>query len=202
MTPTEITVAEKSKSRKSPPAAWLFFQRWMANPLAIGSITPSSAALRKEIRKNLTIASDEIVAEFGGGTGAITKALLEAGIPGERIYAFEIDKELANFLHGSFPDVNVINGDCRGIADVLGPDRVGKVGAVVIGIPMVTLPLNIQREIVEASFSVMPEGRPFLLYTYMIHSPLNQQALGLKGKRVGFTWMNVPPASVWAYWKA
>jgi len=202
MNPTEITVADKAKSRKSPPAAWLFFQRWMANPLSMGSITPSSAALRKEIRKNLSIAPDEVVAEFGGGTGAITRALLEAGIPGDRIYAFEIDKELATFLHGSFPDVNVINGDCRGIARVLGPDLVGKVGSVVIGIPMVTLPLEMQREIVEASFSVMPEGRPFLLYTYMIHSPLNQKALGLKGKRVGFTWKNVPPASVWAYWKA
>lgn len=202
MNPTDITVAAKGKNRKSPPPAWLFFQRWMANPLSMGSVTPSSGALRREIRKNLSVGPDEIVAEFGGGTGAITKALLEAGIPGERIYSFEIDKELATFLHGSFPDVNVINGDCRGVAGVLGPDLVGKVGSVVIGIPMITLPLQMQREIIEASFSVMPEGRPFLLYTYMVHSPLNQKALGLKGRRVGFTWWNVPPASVWAYWKA
>jgi phosphatidylethanolamine/phosphatidyl-N-methylethanolamine N-methyltransferase len=202
MTPTEITVADKAKNRKSPPPAWLFFQRWMANPLSMGSITPSSAALRREIRKNLSIGPDEVVVEFGGGTGAITKALLEAGIPGDRIYSFEIDRQLASFLHSSFPDVNVIAGDCRNVAAVLGPDRVDKVGCVVIGIPMITLPMDLQREIVEASFSVMPEGRPFLLYTYMIHSPLNQKALGLKGERVGFTWMNVPPASVWAYWKA
>lgn len=202
MPPTDITVADKAKRRKSPPPAWLFFQRWLANPLSMGSITPSSAALRQEIRRNLHVGPDEVVAEFGGGTGAITRALLEAGIPGRRIYAFEIDKELATFLHGSFPDVNVVNADCRTIDRVLAPELVGRVGTVVIGIPMVTLPLAVQREIVEASFSVMPQGRPFLLYTYMAHSPLDRKALGLTGRRVGFTWKNVPPASVWAYRKA
>lgn len=202
MTPTEFSVAEKAKTSKTPPAAWVFFQRWMANPMAIGSVTPSGPGLRKLIRENLVHGPDEVVAEFGAGTGAITRALLEGGMPSERIYSFEIDPHLAQYVHGVYPDVNVINGDCRKVAETLGPDLVGKVGTVVIGIPMAMLPMTMQREIVEATFSVMPEGRRFLLYTYMIHSPLNLKELGLKGKRIGFTWKNVPPASVWAYWKA
>ena len=202
MTPTEISVADKAKNAKTPPAAWVFFQRWMANPMAVGSITPSGPGLRKIIRENLVCGPDEVIAEFGPGTGAITQALLEAGIPAQRIYSFEIDPHLAQYVHGVYPDVNVINGDCRQVAETLGPDLVGKVGTVVIGIPMKALPMDVQQGIVDATFSVMPEGRRFLLYTYMINSPLNMKRLGLKGKRIGFTWQNVPPASVWAYWKA
>ncbi|MGQ9369964.1 class I SAM-dependent methyltransferase [Azospirillum sp. A39] len=202
MTPSDASVVDKAKRARAGSPAWLFFQRWLANPLAMGSITPSSAALRKIVRDNIVCGPDQVVAEFGGGTGAITKAMLEAGIPGDRIFSFEIDRELAGYLEGFYPDINVIHGDCRKVAAILGPERVGKVGTVIIGIPMITLPMALQREIVDATFSVMPEGSRFLLYTYMIHSPLNQKALGLKGRRVGFTPFNIPPASVWAYWKA
>lgn len=202
MTPTEITVAEKAKHGKTPSAAWIFFQRWLANPRAVGSVTPSGPGLKKLIRDHLVCAPDEIVCEFGGGTGAITQAILDAGIPGDRVYSFELDGHLASYLTGVYPDVNVVNGDCRDVAQTIGPNLVGKVATVVIGIPMVTLPMKMQREIVEATFSVMPEGRRFLLYTYMLHSPLNQKALGLKGRRLGWTPKNIPPASVWGYWKA
>ncbi len=202
MTPTEITVAEKEKSGKTPPAAWLFFQRWMANPLSMGSVTPSSGALCKLIRQHVVCAKDQVVVEFGGGTGAITKSLLQSGIPGERIFTFEIDDHLSHYLRGHYPDVNVVHADCRKAPDVLGPNLVGKVGTVVIGIPMLNLPMRVQKEVVEACFKILPEGGRFILYTYGVGSPLNQRTLGLKGKRLGFTPLNVPPASVWGYWKA
>lgn len=202
MTPTEFSVAEESKSGKSPPAAWLFFQRWLANPLSVGSITPSSRGLRKLVSDNIVCGPDQVVVEFGGGTGPITRAILEAGVPGERIYSFEIDDHLAHYLRGHYPDVNVVHGDCRNVAETLGPDLVGKVGTVVIGIPMITLPLSVQKEVVEATFRVLPPGGRFILFTYTLTSPLNQKALGLKGKRLGFTPKNVPPAHLWGYWKA
>lgn len=202
MTPSELFDADKAKKRKAPSAAWLFFQRWLANPLAMGSVTPSSPALRRIIAANLTCGPDEIVVEFGGGTGAITKALLEAGIPPNRIYVIEIDGELATYLRRSFPGVQVIHGDCRQVEDLIGADRVGKVGTVVCGIPTVTLPMETQREIIEASFKVMPKGRRFLLYTYSLTSPLPVNVLGLNAKRVGWTAANIPPASVFAYSKA
>jgi phosphatidylethanolamine/phosphatidyl-N-methylethanolamine N-methyltransferase len=202
MTPSEFTVAEKAKHhRKKPPAAWIFFQRWMANPVSMGSITPSSIGLQKLIQKHVVCGPDQVVVEFGGGTGAITKALLNSGLSGDRIYSFEIDHHLADYLQGVYPDVNVINDDCRKAAELIGPDLVGKVGTVVIGIPLSMLSLDMQREIVEASFSIMPSGSRFILYTYFLTSPINMQALGLHGKRLGWTPRNIPPASVWGYTK-
>lgn len=198
MHPTDLSADRND----APNAKWLFFKRWLANPLAMGSITPSSASLRRIIGRNLVCGPDQVVVEFGGGTGAVTRAILEAGIPGDRVYSFEIDDELAGFLRGHYPDVTVIAEDCRKAAEMLGPELSGRVGTVIIGIPMITFPLEFQREVLDATFRIMPEGSRFLLYTYMPHSPLNRQALGLTGERVGFTPLNVPPASVWGYRRA
>ncbi|MEI8396612.1 MAG: rRNA adenine N-6-methyltransferase family protein [Rhodospirillaceae bacterium] len=201
MSQTEV-VADKGKSRKAPPAAWVFFKSWLANPLTMGSIIPSSIGLRKLVSQNTTCGPDEIVVEFGGGTGAITRALLEAGVPAQRIWSIEIDSELASFLHQTYPDVNVIHGDCRETEKFIGPDLVGKVGTLVVGIPMVMLPIEMQKEVIAAIFRVLPKGKRFLLYTYCATSPLDMKKLGLKGKRLGWTPRNFPPASVWGYTKA
>lgn len=202
MTQSDVSVVDKAKSRKKPHPAWVFFQRWMANPLSMGSVTPSGPGLKKLIGQHVICGSNQVVVEFGGGTGAITEAVLSHGIPSERLYCFEIDRELASYLKGVYPDVHVINGDCRHADTTIPHELVGHVGTVIIGIPMVVLPIGLQQEIVDATFRLMPAGSRFLLYTYMINSPLNMKALGLRGKRLGWTPKNFPPASVWGYWKA
>lgn len=201
MPSTDVTANDRAKD-KPPSAAWVFFKRWLADPISMASIIPSSAALRKIVTKNILCGPDEIVVEFGGGTGAITKAILEAGIPAKKIYSIEIDKELVDFLARTYPDINVLHGDARKCDELLGAPLVGKVGTVIVGIPMVLLPLDLQTEIVDAIFRIMPKGRRFLLYTYCATSPLPMAKLGMTGKRLGFTPFNFPMASVWGYQRA
>ncbi|MFD1624318.1 class I SAM-dependent methyltransferase [Azospirillum griseum] len=185
----------------SAAAAWLFFKRWLADPWAMGSIAPSSAALRRLIGSNIQRTPDQLVVEFGGGTGAVTRAILEAGVPANKLVSFEIDGELADYLGNRYPDITVFREDCRKAASLLGAEQTGKVGTVVIGIPMITFPLEFQREVIDATFTILQPGGRFLLYSFMPHSPLNRAALGLRGKRLGFTPFNLPPASVWGYWR-
>jgi phosphatidylethanolamine/phosphatidyl-N-methylethanolamine N-methyltransferase len=204
LTATPSSAARPSRSPQagdSPAAAWLFFKRWLADPWAMGSIAPSSASLRRVIGKNIIRNPDQLVVEFGGGTGAVTRAILEAGVPADKLVSFEIDGELAGYLGERYPDIRVYKEDCRKAAALLGAEHTGKVGTVVIGIPMITFPLDFQREVIEATFSILQPGGRFLLYTFMPHSPLNRAALGLQGKRLGFTPLNLPPASVWGYWR-
>lgn len=181
------------------PGAWTFFKRWFADPRAMGSLVPSSASLRRMISRGIVCGPDEVVVEFGGGTGAVTRAILEAGVPAERIWSIELDSELAGFLAGLYPDVHVIHGDCRKIESMLPPELIGKVGTVVLGIPMVLLPLELQRDIVATMTRIMVPGRGFLHYTFCFGSPLDRPKLGITGKRLGWTPLNVPPASVWRY---
>lgn len=185
-----------------PSAAGLFFKRWIANPLSMGSVIPSSATLRRHIASHVRCGPDEIVVEFGGGTGAVTKGLLANGLPASKLWTLEIDGELARFLKAQYPGVNVVEGDARVADELIPPEYVGKVGTVIVGIPMVMLPFELQREILDAVFRVMPKGNRFLLYTYCITSPLPLKKLGLIGERLVWTPMNFPPASVWAYRQA
>ena len=49
----------------------LFFRRWLANPLQMGSIVPSSPVLCGRIARQIRRAPDEFVVELGAGTGVI-----------------------------------------------------------------------------------------------------------------------------------
>lgn len=186
---------------KEPHPSWLFFKRWMARPMQMASVTPSSPGLSRLIAAQAQFGPDEVVVEFGGGTGPITRALLERGVPPSRLYTVERDPELAPYLRRTFPDVNILEGDVVDVRRMLPASLVGKVGTVICGIPMILIPVEAQRAIVDEIFAIMPPGRRFYAYTYSARSPLRRKALGIQGERVGFTLANIPPASVWGYWR-
>lgn len=177
---------------------WVFFRRWLANPLEMGSIVPSSPALGRRIAAAVRAGPAGAVIELGAGTGAITRAMLEGGIAPARLTVIEIVPEMASILRATYPGVTVLCGDAWQLPSLLGAEARGRIGTVVCGIPLVLLPYARQRALVEAIEAVAP-GRGFLHYTYCLTSPLPARRLGLTGARVAWTPANFPPASVWRY---
>jgi phosphatidylethanolamine/phosphatidyl-N-methylethanolamine N-methyltransferase len=176
----------------------LFLRRWLANPLQMGSVIPSAPALCRRIAALVDRREDEFVVELGAGTGVVSRALLSAGVPPEKLVVVEIVRDMADHLRTVLPGVNVIQGDALDLAAAL-PERMhGKVGTAICGIPLVMLPIEQQQRFVDAVESVAP-GKGFLLYTYCITSPLPYRRLGLAATREAWTPLNVPPASVWRY---
>ncbi|BDG72211.1 hypothetical protein Rmf_21400 [Roseomonas fluvialis] len=176
----------------------LFLRRWAANPLQMGSVVPSSPALGRRIAALIERSGDEVVVELGAGTGAITRALLDGGVPPERLVVVEIVPDMAEHLARRFPGVRVVQGDAFALPEALPAALHGRIGTAICGIPLVLLPLEQQRRFVAAVEAVAP-GRGFLLYTYCITSPLPWRALGLTARREAWTPLNLPPASVWRY---
>jgi phosphatidylethanolamine/phosphatidyl-N-methylethanolamine N-methyltransferase len=177
---------------------WMFFRRWMANPLQMGSVIPSSPSLCRRLVSQVRRAPDEAVLELGAGTGVVSRALLEAGVPPERLFVVEIVPDMAEHLRRVLPGVTVIEGDARALPDLLPACWHGRIGSVICGIPMVLLPLAEQRRFVQAIEAVAP-GRGFLHFSYCVTSPLPEQKLRLSGRRAAWTPLNFPPASVWRY---
>ncbi len=60
---------ERMKQGVANPA--MFFRRWLANPLQMGSIIPSSGALCRRVVRHTRRAADEAVLELGAGTGVV-----------------------------------------------------------------------------------------------------------------------------------
>jgi phosphatidylethanolamine/phosphatidyl-N-methylethanolamine N-methyltransferase len=180
---------------------WMFFRRWIANPLQMGSIVPSSPMLCGRVVAQTRRAADEVVVELGAGTGVISRALLDSGLPPERLWVVEIVPDMAAHLRRVLPGVNVVEGDARLLPDLLPANVKGKIGTVICGIPLVLLPVPEQRRFIDAIHAVAP-GRGFLHYSYCVTSPLPYEKHALVAKREAWTPLNFPPASVWRYTSA
>ena len=190
--------ADQERNDRTVSNAALFFKRWLANPLQMGSIIPSSPSLCNRIAALVERSEDEVVLELGAGTGVVSRALLAAGVPADRLVVVEIVPEMADHLRSVLPGVSVVSGDAFALPDALPKRLHGKVGTAICGIPLVLLPTERQRQFVEAIEAVAP-GRGFLLYSYCVTSPLPYRELGLEAKRMAWTPLNFPPASVWRY---
>jgi len=184
--------------RRAGSGIALFVARWLANPLQMGSVVPSSPALCRRVVQQVRRGPDEWVLELGAGTGVVSRALLDGGLPPERLAVLEIVPDLADHLRARLPSVEVIEGDARALPDLVPRGRHGRIGTVICGIPMVLLPLAEQRRFIDAIAAVAP-GRGFLHYSYCATSPLPHRKHGLAARREAWTPLNVPPASVWRY---
>ncbi len=176
----------------------LFLRGWLANPLQMGSIVPSSPALCRRIVAQVRRAPDEWVIELGAGTGVVSRALVEGGIPPGRIILVEIEHDLAGHLRETMPGTEVIEGDARSLPELIPRSRHRRVGTVICGIPLVLLSVPQQRRFIEAMAGVAP-GRGFLHYSYCATSPLPSRKHGLVARREAWTPLNLPPASLWRY---
>jgi phosphatidylethanolamine/phosphatidyl-N-methylethanolamine N-methyltransferase len=164
----------------------------------MGSIIPSSRRLGELIARNIDNQSNSLILELGAGTGAITKSLIEAGISPARIAVVEIVPEMADHLRTKFPKTTVLQADAFNLPSQLLKDSATEIGTVICGIPLVLLSEAKQRQFIQQVELVAP-GRGFLLYTYCITSPLPYRTLGLEARRLAWTPLNFPPASVWHY---
>jgi phosphatidylethanolamine/phosphatidyl-N-methylethanolamine N-methyltransferase len=199
MIPTnDGTAVLASREQRGIANPVLFFRRWLANPLQMGSVIPSSHALCRCVVRHTQRAADEAVLELGAGTGVVSRALLEGGVPPERLIVVEIVPEMAAYLRDQLPGVLVIEGDARLLPSLLPRFWHGRIGTVICGIPLVLLSLAEQRRFIDAFETVAP-GCGFLQYSYRFTSPLPWREHGLTPKREAWTPMNFPPATVWRY---
>jgi phosphatidylethanolamine/phosphatidyl-N-methylethanolamine N-methyltransferase len=197
---TQPFSAAIERIKRLPSGRWLFFRRALAHPLQLGTPIPSSPALGRLIASHIGDRRNGLTVEIGGGTGVITRQLLAAGIPADRLLVLEIDPEMADYLRATLPEANVTTGDARDLPALLPPSWRHRVGTIVSGIPMAVLSAAYQRELIDAMFSALaPDGR-YLQYTFTLGgSPVRARRLGLAGRRLGTTFGNFPPASVWTY---
>src|SRR5260370_42026259 len=134
-----------------------FFSRWLKAPHRIGAVAPSSRYLARAMATQVDLRRAEPVIELGGGTGSVTKALLEAGLPVERLIVVERDVRLYKMLRRRFPQLRVVLGDARHLVELLPPLGIDAVSAVVSSLPLVAMPKMMRRQIIDQSFALLGE---------------------------------------------
>lgn len=183
----------------------LFLKRWLRRPFSVGAVVPSGRLLAEAMaRTTFSEMKDREghVVELGAGTGEVTKALLAAGIPAERLALVERDPELAAFLRRHFAGPKIVEGDAARLPKILADQGIGSVSAVVSSLPLLSLPADVVRGIVEGVFDALPRGGALVQFTYGPAQPVPRslsQALRLVGSRGPRIWRNIPPAVVWTF---
>ncbi|MCC7272118.1 MAG: methyltransferase domain-containing protein [Alphaproteobacteria bacterium] len=187
-----------SGARRRREAA-LFLWKWLQAPTRIGAIWPSGRSLARAMAAEVDLAVPGAIVELGAGTGSVTAALLQAGVPRGRLWAVERDPAMAAVLRERFPGIRVVEGDAGDLAAILRGEGVEVAAAVVSSLPLVSLPRALVTRIVEGSFALLhPEGR-YIQFTYGLISPIPLRRFRLEARRVRRAWRNLPPAMVWCY---
>ncbi len=175
----------------------LFLGQALKRPGRTGAVAPSSPALARAMTEGLTPA-DAPVIELGGGTGRITDAILARGIAPGDLTVIESNRVFCELLRVRFPGVAVRQLDARHL-DVL---PAAGAGAVISGLPMLSIPAAAQHEILAGAFRLLRPGGVFVQFTYGWRASVAREvreALGLRWTVSRRIWANMPPARVYRF---
>ena len=173
---------------------------YLRDPRRVGAIAPASRALADAMAREARRSCAPVLVEVGGGTGAITRALVDAALPEGRLMVFERDPVFARQLQARYPQAEVLNR-CASEVDALGLDPRCPV-TVVSSLPLLSLPRAESRRCIDAMLALIqrqPRSR-LLQYTYAAphRPPFRRVPAGWRWRRVTSVWVNLPPATVWA----
>lgn len=194
----EHRIGRRSELRQAPARLLPPFARaWFADPRRVGAIAPSGRSLARLITRQLDETSGPVI-EIGPGTGVFTDAILACGIPPEQLTIVERSAPLARMLRNKFPAVRVIEADASTLHGTI--YGIGGAGAVISGIPILTMPDPDTRTLLRFLFNELRAGGAFYQFTYGMRCPIRRavlDSLGLHADRVGSTMRNLPPATVY-----
>ena len=177
----------------------LLLKLWLKNPLKIGAVAASSPELAAAMARHIPRHTAGYVVELGGGTGPVTRAILDTGVPADRLIVVERDPDLHRHLSARYPNVRVLKGDAMHLQQLLRREGIHPVRAIVSSLPLLSMKKAIQHRIGAQAFSVLEPGAPLIQFTYGLFSPLNRHRLGVHGTVEDRVLQNLPPASVWLY---
>lgn len=180
----------------------LFFGLWLKGPTRIGAVAPSGPKLAAAMVRAGGDLSHGLIVELGGGTGPMTRALLEAGVSPERLLVFERDENLAAILEKNVPGVRVLRADAAEVDRVVRNLGFDSATAVISSLPLISMPVAVREKIVAGSFALLGKTGRYVQFTYGPVSPVPEsvlKSLQLGKQRMAWVPDNIPPATVWAY---
>ncbi|MHB1541573.1 MAG: class I SAM-dependent methyltransferase [Steroidobacteraceae bacterium] len=183
---------------KFPADALAFLRAGLRDPRRVSAVAPSGRALARLMTSEI-VAGNGPVIELGPGTGAITRALLDRGVPERHLALIELDPQLAVMLRSRFPAARVLAIDAGRLRRV-DPFDGCAAGSVVSGLPLLSLRDREIMSILSGAFRRLRYGGAFYQFTYGLRCPVPRRILkrlGLRAQRMGWVVSNIPPAAVY-----
>jgi phosphatidylethanolamine/phosphatidyl-N-methylethanolamine N-methyltransferase len=179
-----------------------FLKNFWRRPKLTGAVAPSGKALARAMAEEVDLVGMRPVLELGPGTGPVTAALIEQGVPPERIVALEYNPEFCALLVERFRGLNVVEGDAYDLAASLPPGLAGPYGAVISSLPLLNRPFEARVALIEAALDRVVPGGGMIQFSYGFGPPVPAQPGRFTVERTALVLRNLPPARVWRYARA
>ena len=178
-----------------------FLKSLVATPRLTGAVAPSGRALARAMAAATGAPSHGLVIELGPGTGPVTRSLIEAGLPPERLVLVEYDHAFCGLLKQRFAPAAIVEGDAYDLPGALVEFAGRPIAAVVSSLPLLNQPPHRRAKLIADAFALMGLAGVFVQFTYGLVSPIPREACAKRysahrGRRI---WRNLPPACVWTY---
>lgn len=179
-----------------------FLGAWLKKPRQTASVVPSSRYLARLMVSHIDPADGRVL-ELGGGTGVFTRAILETGLPTEKLEVVEINPAFARGLRRHFPHVEILETPAQVVSTVAAGEP-GEYQTVISGLPLLAMDRAMHVDILTEAFRMLRLGGCFIQFTYAMRPPVNRDILDmldLDVVRVGQTVRNFPPATVFRFFR-
>lgn len=176
-------------------------KHFIKSPSHMGSVAPSSKYLAKTI-VNMLPPQGHTLLEIGPGTGAITKALVEATYF-KQLIAIENNRQFIQPLQQKFPSIKIIHGNAFDIDHIAEQHDIHQLDAIVSSLPLLMINKPERKTLCRKLLTTLPPGKPLLQYSYGSQSPIPLEWLEEFSDHFDIdcqkVLLNVPPARVWRY---
>lgn len=164
-----------------------------------GAVAPSGKALARKMASHVDPRSPHPVLELGPGTGVVTKALIERGVPPEKIIAIEFNPDFCRTLRQRYPHTEIIEGDAYDLKSTLAGTHAGPFSAVVSSLPLLLRQPEQRRALVRDALTRLAPGGAYVQFSYAPKPPVPASPRDYRLNAAGFVFNNLPPARVWTY---
>jgi phosphatidylethanolamine/phosphatidyl-N-methylethanolamine N-methyltransferase len=191
------TLTKNSNEKRSEN--FNFLKSWLREPKTVGSVWPTSNHMARRMASVINVDSGLPVLEIGPGTGTITSAILNTGLPAEKLFAVEFTQDFVDQLHIKFPNINVIQGDAYALDLTLGRHNKTKFDCAISALPLLYVPMATRVAFVEDVLTRLPLGRPLIQFSYGAFAPVLEKLGSFSVERYDYILKNFPPAQLWIY---
>ena len=187
------SVAESSMSSMS--SMWTFIRAFMRDRQRIGTVAATSTSAARHMARLGDVAHSRRVVEFGPGTGAITKRILEALPADGRLWAYEVHEPFVDHLRASFADprLTVLAESAEHIRDLRRVEAPDGFDAIICSIPFSLLPPPVTSGILAAAADSLRPGGKLVALQY--HPTYLRPIMREHFREVHGVWhlRNIPP---------
>ena len=176
-----------------------FVKTFATSPFKMGTFTPSTRAFAEAMVDHSSVDPAGWTLEIGPGTGVVTQALIDRGVPPERLVCVEYDSDFCRLLEKRFPDANIIQGDALKLGEALGRFANTRFSAILSGLPLLTLPKATRIAYLYDALDRLVPGGNVTQLSFAFTPPQDAVPGKFTVEKSKWVTTNIPPGRIWIY---